>query len=176
MIAARKIGSPDRAAENHITDDGKAPLLMKKHHVARRVSRAVLDLQNHLANRDRVALVQPPRRRERLRSTHPKLLRLFGQKLNPEQIVFVRALDGQTESLGEFGRTGTMVKVRMGQQNFCQRQAFVLHNLQHLIEITARIDDGSLFRFFAPDDRAVLLEGCYRNDGYLHGELLPILA
>lgn len=84
VIALREIRAADRAGEQHVADDRKTRAAMEVHDVAGRVTRAVPHLEQLVAHRHGVAVVQPARRREALAATeaeHPRLLRHL---LDPE--------------------------------------------------------------------------------------------
>ena len=112
-----------------------------------------------MADRDRVAIEQPARRRERCGRREAKHAALPGQTVDQKLVCRVRADDGQLETFGQFGRAAGMIDVGMGQPDLPQRQTLAPDFREHGIEIAAGIDDSRLARLAAPDDGAVLLEG-----------------
>ena len=65
MIAARKISTADRALEKHISYPGQLLALVQEYHVARRVARAMEDLEGLLSDCDRIPIFQPAIRQQR---------------------------------------------------------------------------------------------------------------
>lgn len=66
VIAAGKIGAPDRAGEEHVADEGEPLVGREVDHVPRRVARDVEDFQRVLSHLYRVALFEPLIGQERL--------------------------------------------------------------------------------------------------------------
>ena len=58
MVAARKIGPPDRSLEQHVANDGELRFGMVEDDMARRVAGAMADVEDQLADRDRVTIDQ----------------------------------------------------------------------------------------------------------------------
>jgi hypothetical protein len=63
-----------------------------------------------------------------------------------------------------------MIKMPVRQQDAGRYQVLTLKHLLNSVDISARINHDSLARLFAPEDTAVLQEGCYGNNGMAHGE------
>ena len=61
-----------------------------------------------------------------------------------------------------------MIDVRMRQQDLHEVEPLARDDVEHRVEIAARIDDRGGARALAPQHRAVLLERGHRNDGQLH--------
>ena len=116
-------------------------------------------LQRVLAQAHRIAIVQPAGGLERLGRWETVIRCGLRQAIDPELIAFVRADDGQLQTLGEFSRGTGMVDVSVGDPDLLELQLKVTHRLQDDIEIPAWVDHGSLQRRVTPDERAVLLEG-----------------
>ena len=78
VIAAREIGTADRAFKKHIPDHGQAGIGGIENHVPGRVSRCVNDLQLVLTELDRIAVLQPSVWLEDIRLAEAELAGLFG--------------------------------------------------------------------------------------------------
>ncbi|MNT54204.1 hypothetical protein D3C72_1913440 [compost metagenome] len=115
-------------------------------------------VQGFLANRYCVAIVQPACWRERLHGWKTEHLALLGQPVNPELVAFLRADDGQLHFLCQLTCAACMVDMRMGQPDGFEREAQAFDFPADLLQIAARIDDGSLHGLVAPHQRTVLLE------------------
>src|SRR3990167_8088518 len=61
-----------------------------------------------------------------------------------------------------------MVDVAVGEQDFLQLHALLLHRIEYQFQVSARIDYRSFFGLFAHQERTVLLERGDRNDGDFH--------
>lgn len=48
----------------------------------------------------------------------------------------------------------------------------LLHNSREFFNIPAGINESAFQRFFAPDNAAVLLEGCYGYAGIFHARII----
>src|ERR1700733_12682747 len=70
MIAAGKVGSSDRAVEQHVADMRKAHLLVEEHHAAGRMARTMQDVEAQFADRGLVAFSEPAVRREIAHASH----------------------------------------------------------------------------------------------------------
>jgi len=151
LVALRKIGPANGTGKQHVADKGALGLGGIKHHVARRVARAVAHGQFTLPYPHRVSILQPPRGLECLRGRKAKHLALLRQAVNPELVARVRTDDGQLQPLGQLACATGMVNMRMGQQNLRELQAQALDLGQHPVQVTAGIDDCSLLGLVAPD-------------------------
>ena len=141
-----------------------------KNHMTRRVARAVSHRERAVPDGDRVGVLQPARRRERLGRGQAEHLALRGQTVNPELVGQMRADDGQHELAREFGGGAGVVDMGMGEPDLRQRQRAALDFGHDQGEIAPGIDDGRLPGLVAPDQGAVLLERSHRNQRVLqHG-------
>src|SRR3546814_9321432 len=59
VVAARKVGAPDRSLKDHVADDRELRRRMMKHDMPRRVPRTVDDVDLKIAAGDRIAIDQP---------------------------------------------------------------------------------------------------------------------
>ena len=66
VVSAGEIGPPDRPQEQHVTDQRQLRFGVMEDDVARRVARAVANVEHKLSDRDRIAINQVAIRLERL--------------------------------------------------------------------------------------------------------------
>ena len=163
VIAAREIGAADRALEQDVADDRQLRFGMVEDDMARRVAGAVADVEGQVADRHRIAVDQPAVGHERL-AGHAIFGAIFGQAVDPEQIVDVRALDLEAELGGEDAGRSAMVDMAVGKQDFLERHAVLRDCRLQFVEIPARIDQRALHRRGAPDQAAILLQRGHRDD------------
>lgn len=167
MIAARKIGTPDRALEQHVADEGQLRIGLIEHHVAGGVAGAVQHIETQRADLDRIAVFQPAIRRERLDRREPEQLGLTRQQIKPELLVALRALDGHTERVAQFRRRADVVEMAVGEQDFFQCEAAFPHFGQQTFGLAARVDQRRAAGG-VPHQRAVLLIGRDGENGKFH--------
>src|SRR3546814_3057476 len=98
MIAARKIGPPDRSLKDHVADDRELRRRMMKHDMPRRMPRAMDDIDLEIADRHHIAVDQPAVGLERF-ADHAETRALLRELLDPEPVVLVRPLDRPPEFL-----------------------------------------------------------------------------
>ena len=168
VIAARKVGAADRSLEQHIADDRQLRRSMVKHHMTGRVAGAVDHVERQFAHRHRVAMLQPAVRREAF-CDHPPARAVIIQLVDPEAVILVRAFDFEAQLLGQHPGLPAMVEMPVGDEDLLQRDACLGDALLELVEIPARIDQRAFHGLSAPDQRAVLLQRCHRNDRGAHG-------
>src|SRR3546814_11837920 len=77
--------------------------------MARRVPRTMDDIEGQVADRHRIAVVQPAVGFERL-AAHPEAGTVLAQPLDPETVVLVRPLDRHAKLLREHARLPAMVR------------------------------------------------------------------
>ncbi len=164
VIAARKVGSADGAGEQHVADEAELLCSAEKHHMPRRVPRAVKDLERFEADLHLVALLQPAVWLKCLYLREAEIAGLGRQLLDPVAVAFVRTFDRQTELSGEFCSGTGVIDMGVSQQDLCQLYSVLLYAGKDFIQIATRIDDRPLHGFSTPDDRAVLLKSGNRND------------
>jgi hypothetical protein len=174
MVTLRKIGAPDRAGKQHVPDKGPTDLRCVKHHMPRRVARAMAHMQGAVANAYRVTVEKPACGGEAFRMRQAKALALLGQAVNPELVARMRADDWQAKSGREFLGAARMVDVGMGQPDLFQRQPQLTDGVEQQVQVATGIDDGGLEGFVAPDKRAVLLESGDRNGQIAKHEKLSV--
>src|SRR6185437_13070990 len=117
---------------------------------------------------DPVALTQPSRGLERLRGLEREQARLILQGLDPEPVAGVRTLDRQLAAAGQLAGRASVIDVRVGEQDLLQLELVRGYDLQHRVQVTARIDDCRRAGTVTPDHRAILLEWGDWNDLELH--------
>jgi len=160
VIAARKVGSPDRSGEQDVPNDGHLRLGMEEHHMTRRVTRCVNNLQDLFANRDGITVLEPAIRFEGLTAGKTEHAALVGHTLDPEQVVTLRPLDRHIQLARKLRRAAGVVDVSVRDQDLLDRHAELFGGRKNMIEITARIDYRGASGLLAPDDAAVLLKRC----------------
>ena len=126
--------------------------------------RAMKDLQGLCTNGDRVAMLQPAIRHERLCFRHASHLTGLRQHLYPEFIFALRPLHRNTQRLAQFQSCGTVVHVAMGNKNFLDFSFQLRNAALDALQVTTGINNRSLTGFFAPDDGAILLVRGDRDD------------
>src|SRR5690606_26466611 len=97
-----------------------------------------------------------------------KLALLGAELLEPETFGLVRAFDSHAKLRGQRGGLAAMVEMAVGDENLLDGQPVMGDNFEDVVQVAAGIDDGSLFRFFTPDDGAVLLEAGDGDDAEFH--------
>jgi hypothetical protein len=168
MIASGEIGASDGTLEQDITDNGDSITFVKKDHMARRVARAVQDIELLLANGDAVTLIQPSVGFEYLGGGEPEHLALFRHCLDPEPVLFMWTFDYQAPSSGQFTYATGMIDMRVGNQNLFQLQTLILDHLEYLIQVAAWIYHRGFLAFLTPQQGAVLFKGGDGDDGKFH--------
>src|SRR5690606_17012028 len=93
VIAARKVGTPDRALEKHVADDRQPRPRMKENYVTRRVSGRMSHFEPLPAELHRVAVDQPAVGLEGGGAAHAEHRALLAELLDPEAVVLVRSFD-----------------------------------------------------------------------------------
>ena len=165
VIAARKIGTADRAAEQHVAHEGHLGRAIDEHDVARRMAGTVHDVQSEVAQGHLRTVVQPAIRNERLVERKVVLGARLGQRLDQEQVVLVGALDLDAVVLGHGAGGRGMVDMAVCQQDLGDLDSLLGNRLLQHVEVAARVHGGALHGLVAPDEGAVLLK---RRDGGDH--------
>ena len=163
VVAAWEIRAADAACEQHVTHEGMACTGIEEDHMAWRVPRAVQHLQRVLAEGDGVAILEPLRRREGLGLRKAEHLALLRQGIDPELIPRVRADDGHAMRARQRAGGAGVIDVRVREPQGLEREAALLDGLEQCGDVTARVDQGGFVGLVAPDQGAVLGEGCYRE-------------
>lgn len=173
VAAAGKVGAADAAAEQAIADLGQPAWAVEIDQMAGGMARAVQDLQRLGADRDRIAGLQPARRREGQQIGQSEHLRLHGQRIEQEGVRAVRADDRQAERRGQLGGAAYMVHMAMGEQDLCGSGAERAHGGEDALHLAARVDDGGVAGFGTAEDAAVLLQRRDRDDLKVHPQDPP---
>lgn len=169
MIAAREIGAADRAGEQHVADDREPVRTAEEHDVTGRVAGTVIDLERFVAELHGIAVVQPAIGLECIGGREAEALALRGQLLDPETLVFLRALDRHAVARGERLCARAVINVPVREQHLLDLHVLSGDFLFDQFEIAAGIDDGGAPRLFADEQRAVLLERRDRDERDFHG-------
>lgn len=114
MVTLRKVCAAYAARKQHVTHKSALDVGRVKHHMARRVARAVAYLQHMRTHLDLVTVVHLARGREALRLWKTKHAALLRQAIDPKLVSRVGAHNGQPQALGKLPRAARMVDVRMG--------------------------------------------------------------
>ena len=139
-----------------------------ENNMAGRVAGAVIHIECKIADRYRIAILQPTIRLKRFR-IHPVFAAIIAELRNPEAILLMRAFNGHAEFPGQNSRLAAMIKVAMGEEDFLNRHAVLRSSSFELVEITTRISKGTAHSFSAPDQAAILLQRRHRNNRGFHG-------
>src|SRR3546814_199811 len=107
VVAARKVRAADRTLEQHVADDRQLRRRVVEDDMARRVPRTMDDIEGQVADRHRIAVVQPAVGFERL-AAHPEAGTVLAQPLDPETVVLVRS-EEHTSELQSLMRTSYAV-------------------------------------------------------------------
>src|SRR3546814_13224221 len=110
--------------------------------MARRVPRTMDDIEGQVADRHRIAVVQPAVGFERL-AAHPEAGTVLAQPLDPETVFPVRPLDRPAKLLREHDRMLAMVHMAVGDEDLLDRHSRLLHPILALVEAAAGIDEQS---------------------------------
>ena len=141
-----------------------------KDDVPRRVAGAMPHLERELADLDLVAVVQPAARFEGA-ADDPVFGAVGAQLLDPEAILFVRALDRDAQLFGENPGSPAMIDVAVGQQDLLERHAGLVGRGLEPGQVAARIDERAAHCRGAPQQGAVLLQRRDRDDRGLEWRL-----
>src|SRR3546814_20922266 len=95
--------------------------------MARRVPRTMDDIEGQVADRHRIAVVQPAVGFERL-AAHPEAGTVLAQPLDPETVVLVRTLDRHAKLLREHARLPAMVHMAVGEAELLDRHYRLLQD------------------------------------------------
>ena len=136
--------------------------------MAGRVARAVTHLQFHPAEAHGIAAGEPAPWREGLQLPETETRALLRQVVDQEPVIDMRTFDRQAELFRQLRRPAAVVDVAMGEQDFLQHHALLLHRIKYQLQVSAWIDHRGFVRLFAHQERAVLLERGDRNDGDFH--------
>ncbi len=161
--AAGEVGASDAAGKEHVADEGAGGLWRVEDDVPGGVPRGVVHGDGAVAESEGVAFAQPARGGEGLggffKAEGGGLLR---EGVEPERIGFVRADDRDAECVCQRAGAAHMVDVSVGEPDVARCDAEFVQRRFNARGFAARVNDGGLFGFAAPDDGAVLLE---RGDG-----------
>lgn len=168
VIATRKIGTTNRAFEQHITDPRHTHAIMKKHHMTRRMAGAMQYLQTLRADLYFITVLQITRRRECFGLAKTIGTRPRGQVVQPILICRMRPDDRDNVSCcrlqcrRQSRRTGSVIQMTVREQNLLDVRIHLTYRLHDGVHITARINHRSRICLRTHDDGAVL---CKRRHG-----------
>src|ERR1700676_1282377 len=121
VVAARKVRTADRPREQYVADQSQAVRPAEENHMARRMPGAVINIHGFVAELNRIALLQPPVRRENLRVAEPEAFALRRQLLDPERVFGVRSVDLYAVVVGNRLRAAAMIEMPVREQHFVDR-------------------------------------------------------
>ncbi len=162
VVALGEVGAADAAGKQHVAHKSAVDLRCMKHHMARRVARAVAHVQRFVADLHLIAIVQPARGREMLRGRKTKHRALLRQPIDPELIARMGPDDGQRQPFGQLARATCVIDVRVGEPDLFEREVKTFYLSEQHLQVAAGVDHGGFVGGVAPYERAVLLE---RGDG-----------
>ena len=168
MVTPRKVRAPDRALEDHVADDRDPRLPVKKDHMPRRVTRAMVDIERLLTEAHLIALIQPASGHERLARRKTELATPLRNRVEQETVVLVWPFNRQAELTRHAAYRARMVEVAMRDQDLLQHHTRVLGSGQDTPGLSAGIDDGGPAGRFTAQKGAVLLIGGHGDDAYFH--------
>ena len=84
--------------------------------------------------------------------------------VKPELVVLVRADHRDARALADFGGGACVIEVAVCQPHRLQRQTEMLECAHERVGVAAWVDQDSVFCLGIPDQRAVLLKRCDRDD------------
>src|SRR3546814_10342802 len=87
---------------------------MHEDNMARRMARAMHDIEFQIPQRDDIVMLQPAVRREAAAGGKAVLLRRVRHAVDPELVVAMRPFDGQLELLGDLHHRTGMIEMAMG--------------------------------------------------------------
>ena len=131
--------------------------------VARRVPRAMDDIEDEFTNRYLIAILKPAVGLERP-ALNAIAAPIIPEPGDPEAVLSVRPLDGHTQLLGEDSGAAAMIDMAVGHQQLLDCHAMLFRCRLESVEIAAGIDESASHRFRAPEQGAILLEGGHRDD------------
>lgn len=172
MIAAWKIGAPNRSREQDIANEGNSVGQVKKHDMAGRVAGAVNHLKDLLPHRDGVTVLEPSIGGEGLERGKAKHLPLDWKLGDPEIIVAVGPLDGHTQALGENRRLATVVDMAMREKDLFDLDTSLPGHGLEVVDISTRVDKGSPASGGADNQRTVLGKRRDRVNLVIHVEII----
>src|SRR5688572_6549610 len=100
MVAAREVGSADRVLEEDVADDRQFRFRMVEDDMAGRVAWAMADVEGEVADGHLIAVDEVAVGFERP-AVDAVFLAIFLKAVDPEEVVLVRAFDGNAKFLGE---------------------------------------------------------------------------
>ncbi len=150
VITAGKIGAPDRACEQHVADDRQTLRRIEKDDAARRVTRAMQDVECQLPDLDLIAIFQPAVRCHVHGVPHAKGSAAFGGVLQQKQVIPMRPLDRYFAARLQGCGTAHMIDVAVGQPDFVDRDAGLSDGTLDVRQVAARIDDHGTLCGLAP--------------------------
>ena len=171
MVAHRKVGAPDRPLKQDVADDREVRRGVVKYDVARRVARAMDDVQGQIADGHCVAIDQPAVRFKNL-AVYAVILAIFVETTDPEAVGFMWPFDRNSQLLGQCARLSAMVNMAVGYENFLNVYNGLCDSRAQFWQVTAGVNQRRLVGRGAPDQTAILLQRRHRDDRGAHRWLL----
>src|SRR5690348_3593769 len=130
---------------------------MMEDHVAGSMAGTMADLELQFADAHLITIQEPARGLERSAGDSISCA-ILGQTLDPEAILLIGSFYRDAELLGKDSGTSAMVYVAVGEEDLLDRHARLICRGPQSRQVAAGIDEGSLHRFGAPQQGAILLE------------------
>ena len=124
MVAPGKVGTSDAALEQHVADEGESIDIAEEHHMTGGVAGTVEYVQDEVAHRDLVAVLQPLARQEGGNGGETEHLGLAGEPLEEKGVLGMRAQHLYPGQGSNGPRPPHVVDVAMGKQDLFQADTF----------------------------------------------------
>ncbi len=136
MVALRKIGAANAACKQNITPKRPCDVGRVKHHMTRRMSGSMANLQGVVTQGNRIGIVQPARGGEG--TCWRKTISGGGlrQAQNPELIPRIGSNDGQLQVLCQIGVARRMVHMAVSDPDLLELELEFLHRIQQNVEVS----------------------------------------
>jgi hypothetical protein len=168
VIAFGKVGAADAAFEQEVTDKGDFRWPVDDCHVAWRMARAMDDLKNVARQLQRIAIIEIAGGQAIFIAAG---LPIFGPLrhniVKQPLVILVRPDDVHAIVARQFLRPACMIEVAMREPDRDDLDAHLLGRCQQTRHLATGINKHPLHRRLGPQQRGVLLEGCYRDDSGL---------
>ena len=170
MVAVGEVGPADRAAEEDVADDGEAGGTVDQGDMARRVARAVQDLEDVVGEAQLLAFREPAVGQDIAGTGDPVGPALLLQTLEEEPVLLGRAHDRDRglaglERIPQGCGPAGMVDMAVGEPDRLRPNRELPGRVQDALDVAARVDHDSPHAGLIPQDGAVLLERGHGHDG-----------
>lgn len=150
MVAAREIGSAYGALKKNVADKGNFVFLVVQDHMSGRMSGAMINIKDDVADGDLVTIMEPAAGGKALGIAEPVFLTLSGKFADQKEILFVGSLNGDAVALGQGGGAACVIHVPVRDDYFLECYAVILDRLFDTVKIAAWVDGRAFHGFSAP--------------------------